>query len=194
MHHDFLGCRGYGTCRRRAGCPRKAPRVSVPRTVSFLLPVSLSLSRFLVSSHADRHRQVHGFHMLSTVLQRLPRPARDLSGPVLGSCLHLLHVVRFAFFFFCRPVHLPSVKSQTDSWYCTCMSIKRRKKLEGDTQMGLVSQVPQRQSEALCAGSASVRNLRARWGRANLAGRSLTECCNTSTSLSNPKVKVGRWW
>lgn len=38
--------------------------------------------------------QTHGFHMLSTVLQRLPRPAEDLSGPVLGACLHLLHVVR----------------------------------------------------------------------------------------------------
>ncbi|CAM9884573.1 unnamed protein product, partial [Sphacelaria rigidula] len=31
--------------------------------------------------------------MLSTLLQRLPRPAEDLNGPVLGACLHLLHVV-----------------------------------------------------------------------------------------------------
>lgn len=40
--------------------------------------------------------------MLSTVLQRLPRPAADLSGPVIGACLHLLHVVRFPHFFFVR--------------------------------------------------------------------------------------------
>lgn len=137
---SFSRCRGYGTCRRRAGCPRKAPRVSVPRTVSFLLSVSLSALAF--SSHADRHRQVHGFHMLSTVLQRLPRPARDLSGPVLGSCLHLLHVVRFAFFFFCRPVHLPSVRSQTDSWYCMCMSKKKKNTRRGHADGTCIPSTP----------------------------------------------------
>lgn len=56
--------------------------------------------------------QAHGFHMLSTVLQRLPRPTEDLSGPVLGACLHLLHVVRFCLFV-C--FSLPCYKQ-----YCCC--------------------------------------------------------------------------
>ncbi|CAM9407460.1 unnamed protein product, partial [Discosporangium mesarthrocarpum] len=43
--------------------------------------------------HREEFLKVHGFHMLSIVLQRLPNPKENLSGTVVAACLHLLDVV-----------------------------------------------------------------------------------------------------